>query len=224
VTGSSDQPIPPRPDSGLSLAAELLLLSFDPGTRALLPTRRGRLEHALGAADVEDAGDPEESSTRALRRRGRRARRRALAELRAARLVEPGRQPQLADRAALARHFERLQGCLRANRFPEERDRVLVLLLTSTGALGRRLRGRDPRWFERVVGGLVPEPSPTSRSTIPPSLVALAIAVDFLALAPEAGAQLEGFDGGLGGDFSDDGGWDGGGGGDWSGAADVGSP
>jgi hypothetical protein len=218
VTGADDQPIPPRPDSGLSLAAELLLLSFDPGTRELFPTRRGRLEHALGAADVEDAGDHEESSARALRRRGRRARERALAELRAAGLVEPGRKPVLADRTVLARHYERLQGCLRANRFPEERDRVLVLLLTSTGALGRRLRGRDPRWFERVVGGLVPEPNPTSSPAIPASIVALAIAVDFLALAPDAGAQLEGFEGGLGGDFSD------GGGGAWAGAGDVGNP
>ena len=113
----------------LSLPAELLLLSFDPATRRLYRVRRGRLEVALVAADGGDA----EGSRLGLRRRGRDVLRRALAELQAAGLAEPGRAPVLADRAALARRYERLAAGMRADELTDERDRRLVVLLAATG-------------------------------------------------------------------------------------------
>jgi len=144
----------------LSLPAELLLLSFDPATRRPYRVRRGRLDVALAAAEAGGTG----GSRMALRLRGRGARRRALAELQAAGLAEPGRKPVLADRAALARRYERLAAGMRSSTFEDERDRTLVLLLASTGALAQRLRGRDPHWYKRMVTGLIPEENPVGTS------------------------------------------------------------
>ena len=181
----------------LSLPAELLLLSFDPATRQLYRVRRGRLEVALVAADGGDA----EGSRLALRRRGRDVLRRALAELQAAGLAEPGRTPALADRAALARRYERLAAGMRANEFAEERDRRLVVLLASTGALAQRLRGRDPHWYKRMVTGLIPEEDPGGASfALPASVIALALAADLAFDGGSDGGGGSGFDGGGGGD------------------------
>ena len=74
----------------------------------------------------------------------------------------------LADRAALARSYERLAAGMRAQAFADERDRTLVLLLAATGALAQRLRGRDPRWYKRMVAGLVPEANDTGRRSRSP--------------------------------------------------------
>ena len=173
----------------LSLPAELLLLSFDPGTRRPYRVRRGRLDVALAAAEAGGTG----GSRMALRLRGRGARSRALAELQAAGLAEPGRKPVLADRAALARRYERLAAGMRTGTFEDERDRTLVLLLASTGALAQRLRGRDPHWYKRMVTGLIPDENPAGTSfALPASVIALALAAD---LAFDAG-----YDGGSGGD------------------------
>ena len=178
----------------LSLPAELLLLSFDPATRRLYRVRRGRLEVALVAADGGDA----EGSRLGLRRRGRDVLRRALAELQAAGLAEPGRTPVLADRAALARRYERLAAGMRADELTDERDRRLVVLLAATGALAQRLRGRDPHWYKRMVTGLIPEENPGGTSfALPASVIALALAAD---LAFDGSGGGSGFDGGGGGD------------------------
>ena len=174
----------------LSLPAELLLLSFDPATRQLYDVRRGRLEIALASAESGGEGQ----SLRALRRSGRGVRRRALAELQAAGLAEPGRKPVLADRAALARRYERLAAGMRTNTFADDRDRTLVVLLASTGALAQRLRGRDPQWYKRLVTALVPEENPVGSSfALPASVIVLALAAD---LAVDAGYD----GGGSGGD------------------------
>lgn len=165
-----------RADPELSLAAELLLLTFDPGPATLYPTRIGRLSIALGAAD---AGKPRFGSLRRIRLwlLGWRARGRAVQELASHGMTTRSRNPRLLDRAALAGRYGRLAACMRTNTFPDPRDRSLILLLAWMGVLAHRLRGRDPRWFKPMIEGLVvPEHrlnSPVLPPLIPPWIGAL---------------------------------------------------
>lgn len=210
--------IPPRPEPELSLAAELLLLSFDPRPASLYPARAGRLSMALGLA-----GAPEEHGGSVRRARlwllGRRARGRALKELSVHGMVATGRNPQLLDRAALAARYDRLAACMGANEFPDPRDRTLILLLAWTGVLAQRLRGRDPRWFKRMIEGAVPEPDLTS-PLLPPLIYTWVGAFAVAGMSADVTHHFEdhaGHDGGAldHGTSSDGyGGFDGGGNGD----------
>ena len=171
----------------LSLGAELLLLSVDPGRGGLLGKRR-RTRKALRAAGSSP--------------------RQALGELRAAGLVtrdRPFGRLRLVDRAQAGARFRRLREALAEGTLDEERaggtidegrDRDLAMLLAWTGALGARLSAHERRVAARRIRGLAQsarqaQEIPAASAALPPLILALGLA-----------ATDELIDLPLGGDFS----------------------
>lgn len=148
-----DQPM------GLSLAAELLLLSID-GTRGgLLPHRRTRLLRSLAVAARPEAGHGVASSLRGLR-----VRRAAAQELQAAGLVR-GRgivsRLQIADKSATGVRVRGLLEAVSANEDPTPRIAALMLFLSWMGVLGQRLSRHERRHAARHLRRLSKvEPAP----------------------------------------------------------------
>jgi hypothetical protein len=151
----------------LSLGAELLMLAVDPTDGGLLPHNRRRLLKALAAADDGAGGG---------RLAGRRARRRALDELRAASVVDDAgalRRARLTDPARARRRFADLVRGMTENELNDGRDRELLLLLAWIGALAGRLSKSERRlaarrlhaWGQAADEALQPEggaPQPSS--------------------------------------------------------------
>ena len=167
----------------LSLGAELLLLSVDPGRGGLLGKRR-RIRKALRVAGS--------------------SRRRALEELRDIGLVtrdRPFGRVRLADRAEAGARFRRLrdalaEGTLDEGRADEGRERDLAMLLAWTGVLGARLSAHERRVASRRIRALAesarrPQAVPSASHALPPLILALGLA-----------ATDELFESPLGGDFS----------------------
>ncbi len=174
-------------EADLSLGAELLLLSVDPGRGGLLGKRR-RLRKALRAAGT--------------------TRRRATRELTDAGLIEgtgPFDRVRLVDRAAAGARFRRLREALAEGTLDEGhgegareegRERDLAMLLAWTGALGARLSAHERRVAGRRIRALAESARqahevPAASAALPPLILALGLAAtDELFQAP------------LGGDFS----------------------
>jgi hypothetical protein len=113
----------------LSLAAEVLLLSIDPGDGGLLAERR-RVKRAVGAAggSLDDA----------------------LAELEQAGLVRGslgllGDRVALVDRAPAGVRFRALQQAIRDDTLEGDREWDLFVLLAQSGVLARRLPRNERR-------------------------------------------------------------------------------
>ena len=185
-------------EADLSLGAELLLLSVDPGQGGLLGKRR-RIRKALRAAG--------------------RSRRQALAELHAAGLVERDRplgRQRLANRAEAGARFRRLRDALSEGRLDdghadEGRERDLAMLLAWTGALGARLLAHERRVAGRRIRALAQSARqahevPPASHVLPPVILALGLAATDelfqtpLGVNPSAGdgsfsaGELAGFD------------------------------
>jgi hypothetical protein len=170
-------------EAELSLGAELLLLSVDPARGGLLGKRR-RMRKALRATGS--------------------GRRRALGELRAARLITRDRplgRIRLADRAEAGARFRHLRealadGTLDADGADEGRERDLAMLLAWTGALGARLSAHERRVASRRIRALAQSARrahevPSASHVLPPLILALGLA-----------ATDDLFETPLGGDFS----------------------
>lgn len=186
-------------EADLSLGAELLLLSIDPGDGGLLPHKRRRMRKALRAAGSD--------------------RHRALRELRSAGLVArdlPFGRIRLVDRAAAGARFRRLKDALAEDAPADGRDRDLVFLLAWAGVLGARLSAHERRAASRRIRSLA-ETAQRSQGIAPANA-----ALSPLILALGVAATEELIEAPLGGDFSGGdgsstagelGGFDGGGGG-----------
>lgn len=150
---------------GLSLPAETLLLSIDPGDGGLLIKRRRAREAVRAAATVEG---------------GRGSLRRATRELADAGLVEVRglrRRLRLTDRAAPARRFNAIKRASMSGEFPAERDQQLFVLLAGSGVLARRMNRDERRRARRRLSALLPEPN-APIAGLAPGLLALAILAD----------------------------------------------
>ena len=174
-------------EADLSLGAELLLLSVDPGDSGLLGKRR-RIRRALRAAGS--------------------SRRQALGELRAAGLVTrdgPVGRVRIADRAQAAARFGRLREALAEGRLDdrsteEGRERDLVMLLAWTGALGARLSAHERRVASRRIRALAQKAQqaqkvPAASHALPPLILALGRAATDDLLELPLGREFPGGDG-----------------------------
>jgi hypothetical protein len=109
----------------LSLPAEVLLLSIDPGDGGLVVNSRRRLRKSLKAAGGSYRG--------------------ALRELRDAGLVAGRRNPKLTDRGPAGTRFRTLWQAADADTLSEPRDIELFILLGWSGVLASRLPREDRR-------------------------------------------------------------------------------
>jgi hypothetical protein len=138
---------------GLSLEAELLLLSIAPAHGGLLPTHgRRRLRRALAAARLAEVG---------TKRPGWLVGRAARRELIDAGLVERAlllRNLRLVDIAGPGQRFRRLVECVETGVYNERREGDLIVLLAAAGVLAERLTTHQ-RWTA----------AKRLRSLIPPS-------------------------------------------------------
>lgn len=169
-------------EADLSLGAELLLLSVDPGDGGLFPHKRRRMRKALRAAGS--------------------GRRRALSELRGAGLVErdgPVGRVRLVDRAEAGARFRRLGEGLSKDALGQGRDRDLAFLLAWTGVLGARLSAHERRVASRRIRSLA-ETAQRAQGVAPanaalsPLILALGVAATEELIEAPLGADFPGAD------------------------------
>ena len=113
----------------LSLSAEFLLLSIDPGDGGLIGDRKRVLRAVRAAGGTPDS---------------------ALAELKDEALVRGGlrrlgARVQLVDRAPPARRFRAIEEAVREDTLTDERDQELFVLLSWSGVMARRLPKHERR-------------------------------------------------------------------------------
>ena len=116
----------------LSLSAEFLLLSIDPGDGGLIGDKKRVLRAVRAAGGTPDS---------------------ALAELKAEGLVRGGlgrigRRVELVDRAPPGRRYRAIEQAVREDTLADERDRELFVLLAWSGVMARRL----PKHGRRTAG------------------------------------------------------------------------
>jgi hypothetical protein len=152
----------------LSLAAELLWLSIDPGKGGLL-ARDGRKRRTAFAAADPDGGRVAP---------GWRAERAARAELAGAGLVEE-KPLRLTDRHAAAERFRALWQKIEADELTDERDLQLAFLLASSGALAARLSVHEReiayRRFKGLLAGRRPDVHVENAAVMTDGVAALAV-------------------------------------------------
>jgi hypothetical protein len=186
----------------LSLGAELLLVATDPNRGGLLPRRRRRFGRALAAVEGRSRWAP---------LAGRRARRAAHAELRAAGVLAPdstARTPRLAEREPRTEVLRRVRRCIRDDEAGEPRDRELLLLMAWCGLLTEWL-SRDERRL--ALRRLQDRPVPATQGVGALGWIGMAASADLFAEAGfgdygggeaaglDAGGASAGGDGGGGG-------------------------
>jgi hypothetical protein len=140
----------------LSLSAETLLLSIDPGGGGLLGDKK-RVLRSVRAAGGTPGSALDELKEEGLAQGG---------------LGLLGGRVQLVDRAPPARRFRELQEAIKADALSNQRDVDVFLLLASSGVLARRLPRADRRAAASRLRRLAHAPADAPEAAAPSAVVA----------------------------------------------------